>query len=98
MSLFSYVRSIYALDTLDTRFTTSSTTPYKSTIDGRADYTKSKLSQDNALQGVSIKLDSHGQPRAQPSKWTTPEFYFYYFVFLTVVPYMFWVVYDVSKR
>jgi hypothetical protein len=98
MSLFSYVRSIYALDSLDTRFTISSTTPYKSVVDSRASHTKSKLSQADAPLEVPIQRDSDGHPLTQPSKWKTPEFYFYYFVFLTVIPYMFWVVYDVSRR
>jgi protein-cysteine N-palmitoyltransferase HHAT len=98
MTLFSYVRSIYSLDTLDTRFTTLSTTQYKPSIDDRDNATKPNLSQDTALQEAHVKRDSSGQPLAQPSKWKSPEFYFYYLVLLTVVPYMFWVVYDVSRR
>ena len=34
---------------------------------------------------------------AQPSKWRSPEFYFYYVVFLVIPPLMFKSVYDVSK-
>lgn len=34
---------------------------------------------------------------AQPSRWNTPEFYFYYFVFITVIPMMFKTVIDVSQ-
>jgi hypothetical protein len=97
MSVFSYIRSIYQLDTLDTRFTNSSTTPYKRPVNAQTDPTYSKSSQD-LPQGEPVKLDSNGRPIAQPSKWNTPEFYFYYFVFLTIVPYMFWVAYDVSRR
>ena len=36
-------------------------------------------------------------PDAKPSKWRKPEFFFYYFCFLTIVPLMFKAVYDVSK-
>lgn len=72
----SFLASIYDLDTLDTRFTTPSSVPYRAAAD------------------APVKPD----PRAEPSKWATPEFYLYYLVFVTVVPYMFWVAYDVSRR
>lgn len=97
MGFFSYIRSIYQLDILDTRFTNSSTTPYKRPANVQIDPTYAKSSQDPP-QGVPVKLDSNGRPIAQPSKWNTPEFYVYYFCFLTIVPYMFWVAYDVSRR
>lgn len=80
------LRSIYDLDTLDTRFTSSSSVPYKTVIEARNDPAQSK------------EPPSKAQSRAEPSKWNTPEFYLYYFVFLTVVPYMFWIAYDVSRR
>jgi hypothetical protein len=98
MSLFSYIRKIYALDTLDTRFTNSSSTPYKTVIDARLDPATSTSKRDDSMPGIGVKTDSNGRPIAQPSKWKTPEFYFYYFVFITAVPYMFWVAYDVSRR
>ena len=40
---------------------------------------------------------SHVKARLNPKR-AVPEFYFYYLVFITVVPYMFWVAYDVSRR
>jgi hypothetical protein len=98
MSIFSYVRSIYALDTIDTRFTSSSATPYKAVVDARIDPATSTSKRDDSVPGVGIRTDYSGRPIAQPSKWGTPEFYFYYLVFITVVPYMFWVAYDVSRR
>ncbi|THV49729.1 hypothetical protein BGAL_0181g00020 [Botrytis galanthina] len=91
MSIFSYVRSIYALDTIDTRFTNSSSTPYE--IDPAA----AKSKRDDSKPGEGVRTDSNGRPIAQPSRWNTTEFYFYYFIFLTVVPYMFWIAYDVSR-
>jgi hypothetical protein len=94
MAVFSYLQDIYQLDTLDTRFTNSSTVPYKPARDP-AD---PRPSPDATPPTVPIKFDSNGQPIAQPSKWGTPEFYFYYFVFITIVPYMFWIPYDVSRR
>jgi len=100
MSIFSYVRSIYALDTIDTRFTSSSSTPYKTVIDARVDpaAVAANAKRDDSIPGDGVKTDSSGRPIAQPSKWNTPEFYFYYAVFIVVVPYMFWIAYDVSRR
>ncbi|PQE20302.1 mboat family protein [Rutstroemia sp. NJR-2017a BBW] len=92
MGILSYVKSIYALDTIDTRFTNSSSTPY------RIDPTAAASKRDDSKPGAEVRLDSNGRPVAQPSNWKTPEFFFYYFVFLTVVPYMFWIGYDVSRR
>ncbi|CAG8978149.1 hypothetical protein HYALB_00012011 [Hymenoscyphus albidus] len=97
MSIFSYIKSIYALDTIDTRFTTSATTSYKTVIDSRADPATSGSKRDDSIPGIGVKTDRRGRPVAQPSRWNTLEFYFYYFVFLTVVPYMFWIAYDVSR-
>lgn len=97
MSLFSYVKSIYALDTIDTRFTSSSSTPYRTVIDSRNDPATLGVKRDDSKGGIGVKTDRSGRPIAQPSKWKTPEFYFYYFVFVTIVPYMFWVAYDVSR-
>jgi hypothetical protein len=96
MGVFSYIRSIYALDTLDTRFTTSSTASYQSVIATRDEVSASK--RDDSVPGLGVKTDRHGRPIAQPSRWGTVEFYFYYVVFLVVVPYMFWIAYDVSRR
>ncbi|KAL2755072.1 hypothetical protein ACRALDRAFT_2106824 [Sodiomyces alcalophilus JCM 7366] len=85
MGLLSVFRNIYDLDTLDTRFTNSSSVPYKAVIEARSDPAQNKGPPNKA----------HG--RAQPSKWNTPEFYFYYIIFILAVPYMFWVPYTVSS-
>lgn len=37
------------------------------------------------------------RPDAKPSRWNTPEYYLYYFIFLTIPPLMFKSVYDVSQ-
>ncbi len=84
MGLLAFFRSIYNVDTLDTRFTTPSSVPYKTVVDARGD-------KDGRLQNALDK-------RAEPPKWNTPEFYLYYLVFLVCVPYMFWIAYDVSRR
>lgn len=83
-SLFYWARRLYSLDTLDPRFTVSSTTPLKATGDARPP--TSKDARANAIASGS-----------SPSKWRTPEFYFYYFIFITVVPMMFKTVVDVSQ-
>ena len=98
MTILSYVRSIFALDTIDTRFTNSSTISYKAAVDGRADPTAADAKRGDSVPGPVVKPDLSRKPIAQPSQWNTPEFYFYYFVFIVTVPYMFWVTYDVSRR
>lgn len=86
MGVFSFLKQVYTLDTLDTRFTSSSSVPYKTVIEARNDPVAQRESAAKA------------QSRAQPSKWNTPEFYLYYAVFIVAVPYMFWIAYDVSRR
>lgn len=81
-----FLRRAYHLDTLDTRFTNSSSVPYQTVIDARSDPVSTEESANKA------------RARSQPSKWNTPEFYFYYLIFILAVPYMFWVPYEVSRR
>lgn len=83
-----FLRSLYDLDTLDTRFTTPSSVPY------RAATAHDKREDDGGDRGAT----SGNSKRAEAPKWKTPEFYLYYLVFIVVVPYMFWVAYDVSRR
>ncbi|KAI0151643.1 putative glycerol:H+ symporter [Xylariaceae sp. FL1272] len=86
MGVFSFVRNIYDLDTLDTRFTNSSTTPYRTIIEERKDAAASK-------QRAS-RWKSKG---ANPSNWNTPEFYLYTGIVLLSIPYMFYTAYDASR-
>ncbi|EFY96438.1 Membrane bound O-acyl transferase, MBOAT [Metarhizium robertsii ARSEF 23] len=85
MGVFSFFRNVYDIDTLDTRFMSSSSVPYQTVIEARSDPDAVKEAADKA------------RARAPPPKWQTPEFYLYYFVFLWAVPYMFWVAYSVSR-
>ncbi|KAI0881469.1 MBOAT-domain-containing protein [Annulohypoxylon maeteangense] len=85
MGVFSFLRNIYDLDTLDTRFTISTSTPYKTVIEARNDPIASKER--------AAKLNS----KAHTSRWNTSEFYLYYLILLWVIPYMFWVAYDSSR-
>src|SRR5690349_15023835 len=84
MGLLSFAGSIYDLDTLDTRFTSSANVPYQTVIDART---------DPAIPNSPKKLQ-----KGSPSRWKTPEFYFYYAVIAVVLPLMFWVAFDVSRR
>jgi protein-cysteine N-palmitoyltransferase HHAT len=86
MGAASVLKGVYDLDTLDTRFTNPSSVAYKTVIDARSD------------PYASREPASKASSRAQPSKWNTPEFYLYYAVFIVVIPYMFWIAYDVSRR
>lgn len=88
MALLSFLRRLYSLDTLDTRFTTSSATPPK------------QPAAEPAIDPAKPAPNEAKVSRAagsQPSRWGTLEFYFYYLVFLTAIPSMFYVVYYVSK-
>ena len=95
MSFVSFLRSIYNVDTLDTRFTTPSTVPYKPesspSSDGRI---------NDPLSGAESRRDAAAEniKRAEPSKWRSPEFILYYLILLFIIPNMFWVAYDVSRR
>ncbi|KAK8181962.1 glycerol:H+ symporter [Phyllosticta capitalensis] len=100
ISWLSGLRRLYSLDTLDTRFTTSSTTPAKQVnSESRATDTANSSAQEtqNGQAKGTAANASIRATNAQPSRWNTPEFYFYYLVFLTVVPMMFKSVYDVSQ-
>ena len=83
-SLLSWFRRIYSLNTLDTRFTTSATTPLKTAADTRP--ASSKDARANAIASGA----------ASPN-WHTPEFFVYYVVFIVAVPLMFKTVVDVSR-
>lgn len=88
MSPFTFFRQLYSLDTLDTRLTTSATTPL--------DVAQKERDTANH-KGQNGKIENDVSVRAQPSKWNTPEFYFYALVFILVVPQMFKSVIDASK-
>lgn len=86
MTLYSLLKSIYSLDTLDTRLTTSAKTPSKDA---------SKLSAQTVTDDT--KKDRELPQGASPSKWGTAEFYLYTLVFVVCVPLMYRAVWDVSQ-
>jgi len=90
MSLLQYAGRLYSLDTLDSRFTTSSKTP-PSRIDpakpspDEAGYRKGRAGNEDVAKGPS------------PPRWRSQEFMYHGLIFLVMVPLMFKTVYDVSK-
>ena len=86
MTIYKFFKDLYSLDTLDTRLTTSSTTPSKDA---------NKISADTA--GKDVRKTQELPPGASPSKWNTFEFYLYGLVFLICVPSMYKAVWDVSQ-
>ncbi|KAL1970159.1 hypothetical protein VTN77DRAFT_6564 [Rasamsonia byssochlamydoides] len=90
MSLLQWLRRLYSLDTLDTRFTVSANTPLKA-----AD---TRSARDPSSSSEKVARSHEIANGASPSKWKTPEFFVYYFVFITVVPLMFKTVIDVSQE
>ncbi|KAL8960727.1 MAG: hypothetical protein Q9193_002615 [Seirophora villosa] len=102
MSLLSYSKRLFSLDTLDTRFTGSSWPPSSTSSSSekpqRIDPAKSVTGLD-AQDGVSKagQPQGKGKDNAEPSKWATPEFFLYYIVIGTAVPLMLKSVYDVSQ-
>ena len=83
-ALLSWLRHLYSLDTLDTRFTSSATTPANAAVDARPPSAKD-ASANAVAQSAPAPL------------WRTPEFFVYYLFFITLVPLMFKTVVDASK-
>lgn len=98
-SLLTSFGKLYSLDTLDTRFTISPTTPPKQAAsETRIDPTKPSQEDLKSLNGQPNGYNGARKGlRTRPSLWNTPEFYLYYIIFILVVPVMFWVVIDVSR-
>lgn len=84
MTILHYVGRLYSLDTLDTRFTTSSKTPLSN-------------ARPTTGQGSANKIEKEVS-EAPRQRWTTLEFYIYYLVILVAIPSMFKATYDVSNR
>ena len=92
----SFLRQVYDLDTLDTRFTTPTSVPYKAIVDAHSD-----SAVIGGRAGAVEGRPQHQQTstaKTPPPRWKTTEFYFYYLVTSVTVPYMWWVAYDLSRR
>ena len=89
MTLLRDVGSLYSVGTLDTRFTTSSNTPPSHIDSAKSPAREARLTRNGSQKQYSA---------ASPSRWKTPEFLYHYLIFLIVVPWMFYTVFDVSQR
>ncbi|KAL8719804.1 MAG: hypothetical protein Q9225_003239 [Loekoesia sp. 1 TL-2023] len=100
MSFLIYLQKLFSLDTLDTRFTTSSWLPAAAS----GPVQPSRIDPAKPVPGLDIqdgtsnnrRPEGKGRENPRPSKWATPEFFLYYIVFIVAVPLMFKSVYDVS--
>jgi hypothetical protein len=87
-----FIRQLYSLDTLDTRFIVPATAPPKEALeDAKLDSAGLVPVQDGR------EKSRNGGDNVQPSRWNTPEFYFYYVVIICSLFFMFKAVLDVSK-
>jgi hypothetical protein len=96
MSWLHSFKRLYSLDTLDTRCTIPSTTPPRQA----ATELQINSSDSSSLRGSDTANEASRKTASddvKPSQWKTPEFYFYYLVFIIAVPLMFKVSFDVSK-
>jgi protein-cysteine N-palmitoyltransferase HHAT len=81
MSWLQFIKNLYTPETLDTRFVIPSSVPPRQALEER----------DNEAYKPAPRKD------AQPRLWLTPEFYFYYVMFILIFPRMVKSPMDVSK-
>jgi len=93
--LLRYLKALYSLDTLDTRFTTPSSSALIPPSHADA---ASPPPKEASTPSPRSGRDSEGKGGAARSLWRTPEFAAYYVYLLYVIPYMVWTAYDLSKR
>lgn len=84
MGPLAYLRSIYDVSTLDSRFTTPSSVPHRAARDARDGPAK-----DHA---AAVKAT------ATPSRWASPEYIAYGLFLAWAIPGMFVIGYSVSRR
>jgi hypothetical protein len=87
-----FIRQLYSLDTLDTRFIVPATAPPKEALeDAKLDPAGPIPAQDSREKGKNEGDNVHS------SRWNTHEFYFYYVAIICSVLFMFKAVLEVSK-
>ncbi|KAF2399944.1 glycerol uptake protein 1 [Trichodelitschia bisporula] len=97
MGFLDFFCKLYSLDTLDTRFTTSSTTPPRPTEHELVvDPNRASLGETESSSSTNAASQRSGSS-PQRSLWGTPEFCLYYLVLAFAIPMMFKVSFDVSK-
>jgi hypothetical protein len=89
---FHDLRQLFALETLDTRFFVPANTPPKEALEDAA------LDPARPLPVQNGRTKGRGQEEnVQPSRWRTPEYYFYCVFIAVAVSLMSKTVFDVSK-
>lgn len=100
MTILAYVKRLFSLDTLDTRFSNPSKS-HSSNVTNEPLLSDPSQSPSNH---VSHEFQSQKSETIQyndgssMSRWKSSEFKFYAVVFLVAIPLMFKSVYDVSNR
>lgn len=93
----AFIKDMYSLDTLDTRFSTPSGVPYRrrqNESDGNG-----KREEERSVSGGNGKVAPEGGIAAETlrEKWGTPEYLVYTVIVGWAVPYMLWTAYSVSR-
>lgn len=92
----SFIRHLYSLDTLDTRFVVPATSPPKEALQVLKEATLDPASP-NSTTPPNRTDRSNTADHIQPPRWRTNEFYLYYIVISASVFFMFKLVLDCSK-
>jgi hypothetical protein len=87
----NFIRQLYSLDTLDTRFVVPATAPPKEALE------EAKVDPANPLPVPNKDKSSSSADYAQKSRWRTNEFYFYYLSISASVYFMFKLVIECSQ-
>ncbi|KAF1984108.1 glycerol:H+ symporter-like protein [Aulographum hederae CBS 113979] len=96
--VLQYLKKLYTLETLDTRFVVPATSPPKEALE------QTRIDPANPLPANHGNITSNGAPASksgpgpEPPKWKTTEFYVYFAVIFTSVVFMFKIAYGVSKE
>lgn len=93
--LLHHLRSLFALETLDTRFFVPANSPLKEALEEAAIDPAKPLPVQHGQHGHAKGRGPEGN--VQPPRWKTPEYYFYYIFIGIAVSLMCRTVYDVSK-
>lgn len=87
-----FMRHLYSLDTLDTRFVVPATAPPKEALE----QAERDAAAPRPVQSVKARCGNAGDS-PQPARWRTPEFCFYYVSIAASIYFIIKLVYDVSK-
>ncbi|KAF1839744.1 glycerol:H+ symporter-like protein [Decorospora gaudefroyi] len=90
---FPFVRQLYSLDTLDTRFVVPATAPPREALEEAKLDPAGPIPVEDSNRGSRSSGDN-----VQPPRWNTTEFYFYYVAIIASVFFMFKAVLDVSQE